>query len=65
MSRADLLRDKAVAGNKVKRPSRTSREGLPAVDKLRDTPCCDHNCGLYITDPCYQCAAPSVPRTPA
>ena len=65
MSRADLLRDKAVAGNKVKQPSRASREGLPAVDKLRDTPCCDHNCGLYITDPCYQCAAPSVPRTPA
>ena len=54
LSRRDSLRARAEKGGKPAQRDRLSREGLPSLEDLPFTPCCDLLCGLYITPPCYQ-----------
>ena len=49
-------------GGKIKR-DRLSRDGLPRLEDLPKTLCCERHCGAYITVACYECArhAPTLP----
>jgi len=54
LSRRDLLRARAEEGGKRAQRDRSSREGLPSLEELPFTLCCDSHCGIFITPPCYK-----------